>query len=206
MHRLLDTPWKLRTELERLAWYPWIRLDFARNGIRWGTQWRFYGAPIIQKHRRSSMRFGAGLQLRSALRSNPLGPTHAVMLCTWEAGAALKVGDRFGMTGGSIVAAERIEIGNDVAIGANCTIIDTDFHPIDPATRRLHPADARTAPITIEDHVFVGMNSLILKGVRLGEGCVIGAGSIVTRDIPAGAIAAGNPASVVGSVEVPDWS
>jgi acetyltransferase-like isoleucine patch superfamily enzyme len=57
-------------------------------------------------------------------------------------------------------------------------------------------AGARAA-VVIEDDVFVGMHSLILKGVRLGAGSVIGAGSVVTRDVPAGALVAGNPARIV---------
>jgi hypothetical protein len=103
----------------------------------------------------------------------------------------------FAMTGGTICAAERITIKNNVAVGANTTIIDTDFHPLDPQVRRLRPQDARTAPILIEDDVFIGMNSLILKGVTIGKGSVVGAGSIVTKDVPPGVIVAGNPARIV---------
>jgi acetyltransferase-like isoleucine patch superfamily enzyme len=82
-------------------------------------------------------------------------------------------------------------------VGANTTIVDTDFHPLDPTERRLRPAEAKTAPIFIEDDVFIGMNCLILKGVRLGQGSVVGAGSVVTKDVPPGSIVAGNPAQVI---------
>jgi acetyltransferase-like isoleucine patch superfamily enzyme len=75
--------------------------------------------------------------------------------------------------------------------------MDTDFHPLDPERRRNDPLDGATRPVVIEDDVFIGMNSLILKGVRLGKGCVIGAGSVVTHDVPAGAVAAGNPARII---------
>ncbi len=194
-------PWKVTNEIKRGLLLPWIRVVFAVNGIKWGTGWRLYGVPVIQRHRESAMVFGPRLQLRSTLRSNPLGPNHPVFLTTWQAGAALKVGANFGMTGGVICAAESITIGDRVAIGANTTIIDTDFHPLDARWRQEHPADARTAPIVIEDDVFVGMHCLILKGVRLGQGCVIGAGSVVTRDVPPGMIAAGNPAQVLKAVE-----
>ncbi|NWG17254.1 MAG: hypothetical protein HXY41_11515 [Chloroflexi bacterium] len=101
------------------------------------------------------------------------------------------------MTGGGIIAEERIIIGSRVTVGANTIIADTDFHPLDPARRRAAPLDGATAPITIEDDVFIGMQCLILKGVSLGVGCVIGAGSVVTRDVPPGVIAAGNPARVI---------
>jgi acetyltransferase-like isoleucine patch superfamily enzyme len=204
MHKIaliIDTPWKLANILKAKVIYPIARLQFALNGLPWGEDWKLYGLPIIQKHRHSTIIIGPGLSLRSSVRSNPLGPVHPVIFCTWQAGATLTIGSDFGMSGGSIVAAESITIGNCVAIGANTTIIDTDFHPLDARWRQEHPADARTAPIVIEDDVFVGMHCLILKGVRLGQGCVIGAGSVVTRDVPPGMIAAGNPAQILKRVE-----
>jgi len=167
------------------------------NGIRWQPGWRFYGLPIIQKHRHSHMCFGPGLQLRSSLTSNPLGAHHPVILATWHAGARLEVGANFCMTGGAIWAAEYIMFGDGVAIGANTTISDTDFHPIDATRRQLRPDDGQTAAIIIEDDVFIGMSSLILKGVTIGRGSVIGAGSVVTCDVPQHVVAAGNPARVL---------
>jgi acetyltransferase-like isoleucine patch superfamily enzyme len=147
------------------------------------------------------VRIGDRLGLRSSLVSNPLAPSHPVVLCTWRPQAELIIGNDFAMTGGVICAAHSIHIGDRVAVGANCTIIDTDFHPLNPAERRRHPNDAAVAPVVIEDDVFIGMHSLVLKGVRLGRGCVIGAGSVVTRDVPAGMIAAGNPAKLIGQVQ-----
>jgi acetyltransferase-like isoleucine patch superfamily enzyme len=152
---------------------------------------------MIQKHRRSTLTIGQHMELRSSTRSNPLGPNHPVILSTRHPGAALHIGDHFGMTGGSIVCEEAITIGNRVTVGANCMIVDTDFHPLDPQRRQDSPLDGATAPIVIDDNVFIGMQSIILKGVRIGTGSVIGAGSIVTRDIPPGVIAAGNPAKVI---------
>jgi hypothetical protein len=64
---------------------PFARLVFLLNGIAWGKGWRLYGVPIIQKHRDSQMKFGRNLQLRSTVRSNPLGANHAVILATWLA-------------------------------------------------------------------------------------------------------------------------
>ncbi len=198
MNQFLDHPWKISNGIGRWLAFPGSRLLFFINGIRWGQDWRFYGVPIIQKHRHSRICIGPGLQLRSSVRSNPLGPNRPVILCTWQAGAVLEIGSNFGITGGSIVAAERITIGDRVSVGANSAIIDTDFHPLDPEIRRAAPQHARTAPVVIEDDVFIGMNCLVLKGVTLGQGCVVGAGSVVTVDIPPGMVAAGNPARVVG--------
>jgi acetyltransferase-like isoleucine patch superfamily enzyme len=174
-----------------------VRLQCALAGVKWGSGWRLYGLPIIQKHRQSTLTIGARLNLRSTVRSNPLGPNHPVILSTRRPGASLTIGDDFGMTGGSIVCEERIAIGQRVTVGANTTIVDTDFHPLDPSVRQQNPTDGGTALVIIEDDVFIGMNTLVLKGVTIGHGSVIGAGSVVTRDIPPGVIAAGNPAQVI---------
>jgi hypothetical protein len=191
-----EAPWKAWNELWRWLAYPAVRLVFAWSGIPWGRGWRLYGLPVIQKHRGSVMSFGPGLQLRSSVRSNPLGPNHPVMLGTLCAGACLEVGAHFAMTGGALCAAQRIVIGNHVSVGANTTIVDTDFHPLGVQARRLDKV-GRSAPVMIEDDAFIGMNSLVLKGVTVGRGSVIGAGSVVTRDVPPGVIVAGNPAEVV---------
>lgn len=191
-------PWKAGNELRRwlilpLAWW-------ALRGIEIGAGWRFYGLPIIQRHRRSQIRIGRAMNLRSTARSNPLGPNHPVIISTRRAGAILTIGDDFGMTGGSLVCDQRIRIGDRVWVGANAVICDTDFHPLDPETRRARPLEGNTAPVEIADDVFIGMHALILKGVRIGERAVIGAGSVVSRDVPAGAIVAGNPARVIAEL------
>jgi acetyltransferase-like isoleucine patch superfamily enzyme len=193
----LQTPWKISNLLLSRAILPWMRLVMALNDIPWRRGWSFYGLPIIQKHRQSTMSFGEGFSLRSSLASNPLGANHPVILSTLKAGAVLQIGEHFGMTGGSICAASRIEIGDHVAIGANCCIVDTDFHPLAAALRHEHPQDGQSAPITIGDQVFIGMNCLILKGVTIGKNSVIGAGSVVTKNVPENVIFAGNPAGFI---------
>lgn len=203
MGRAVQTPWKAWNQLRRWLAYPPVRLIFAVNRIPWGQGWRFYGVPIIQKHRGSRMTFGSHLQLRSSPRSNPLGANHPVILCTWRARATLEIGDNFGMTGGAICASESIIIADNVIVGANTTIVDTDFHPLDVAagspqrsSRRRGDA-AASAPVVIEEDVFIGMNCTILKGIVIGEGSVVGAGSVVTESIPSGVVCAGNPATVI---------
>ena len=197
LNTLLATRWKVTNELWRWLAYPGVRLLFAVNGITWGRGWRFHGVPIVQKHGNSQMRFGPGLGLRSSGRSNPLSPNHPVVLATWQEGAHLEIGANFAMTGGTVCAAERVIIGNNVAVGANTIITDTDFHAVDPKQRRSEPFGGGTAAVVIEDDVFIGMNCLVLKGVTIGRGSVIGAGSVVTTSIPPQAIAAGNPARVL---------
>jgi acetyltransferase-like isoleucine patch superfamily enzyme len=157
--------------------------------------------PRIQLHRGSTLELGDGLELRSWASSNPLTPNHPVVFATRTAEAVIRVGSDCGFTGATLVAASRIEIGNRVLVGANATIIDTDFHPLELTRRREDITAGATAPIYIEDDVFIGMNAIVLKGVRLGAGSAVGAGSVVTKDVASGAVVAGNPAKVVGAVQ-----
>ncbi len=196
----LDMPWKVRLEVERIAAAPLARLVFALAGVRYGRRWRLYGVPILQRHRRSTMVLGDGLQLRCSRISNPLSPWHPTILATRCAGSVIEVGRDVSMTGGTICAVQLVRIGDRVSIGANCTIADSDFHPLGAEARACQSEGGESAPIVIEDDVFIGMQSVVLKGVRLGAGCVVGACSVVTRDVPAGAVVAGNPARVVGEV------
>lgn len=96
-----------------------------------------------------------------------------------------------------------LKIGNNVKIGGNVLIIDTDCHPIDFRLRRkpeyLESVQSaiKSFPITIEDDVWIGANCTILKGVTIGARSIIGAGSIVTKNIPADCMVAGNPAKII---------
>ena len=99
----------------------------------------------------------------------------------------------------------RVSVGREVTIGRCCyiadrvSIADQDGHPLDPdARRRREPVSPdRIRPVVIEDDVWIGSRSIILKGVRIGRGAVVGAGSVVTSDVPPGTVACGNPALVV---------
>jgi acetyltransferase-like isoleucine patch superfamily enzyme len=187
-------PWRVATEVHRFLALPWIRLGFLFHGVPWGRGWRILGMPMIQRHRGSRIRIGKQVILRSWQSSNPLAPFHPVVLATWSKNAQITIGDNCGITGGSIVAAGQVEIGNSVLIGANVIIADTDFHPLSATERQQTGHGGAVQPIVIEDNVFIGTNAMVLKGVRIGTGSVIGAGSVVSSDIPPNVIAAGNPA------------
>jgi acetyltransferase-like isoleucine patch superfamily enzyme len=120
------------------------------------------------------------------------------------------IGDFTLLNGALIMAEEKIEIGSHCLISWNVGIADSDFHPLDPA-QRLVDAQAlapyfkdrpprpklRTAPVKIADNVWIGMNAVILKGVTIGENCVVAAGSVVTKSVEPNTVVAGNPAVVV---------
>ena len=102
------------------------------------------------------------------------------------------------MSGTVICAAQSVQIGAHVLIGANCKITDTDFHPLSPDDRRAdRNRGAVNKPVVIHDDVFIGAGSLILKGTIIEEGCVVGAGAVVSGTFPPHSIIAGNPARVI---------
>ena len=91
-------------------------------------------------------------------------------------------------------------------IGVGCTICDTDFHPIDHKERATPRIRGKKAKVTIEDDVFLGMHSIVLKGVTIGARTVVAAGSIVTKSLPPDVIAGGCPARVIRKINSSDLS
>lgn len=114
-----------------------------------------------------------------------------------NAGARIEVGDRTEFNNNLMLKSEGggIKIGKDCLFGAEVQVFDSNFHDTDPALRGA--GTQKKAPVTIGDNVFVGMGVKILKGVTIGDDSVIGAGAVVSKSIPAGVIAAGNPARVI---------
>ena len=103
------------------------------------------------------------------------------------------IGDKTYINPGTMIFARtNVSIGSNCAISWNCEIIDDDFHQIESS------CDS-SLPITIEDNVWIGSNSSILKGVTVGEGSVIGSRSVVTKNIPPRSLAVGVPARVIKS-------
>jgi acetyltransferase-like isoleucine patch superfamily enzyme len=126
--------------------------------------------------------------------------------------ARMRVGDYCYFTNAVLLCELEIIFGNYVVIGWNATVADTDFHPISPAERiadaiacsplgegKPRPAILRKA-VRIEDDVWIGPNATVLKGVTIGKGAWIEAGSLVTRDVPPRARVLGNPAQIIGEV------
>ena len=134
-----------------------------------------------------------------------------VRVYTWttfnvEPTGLIEVGDDSTLVGAVFMCAEHIHIGKRVIVSYNVTIADSDFHPLEPEQRKQDaiasaPEGDRsqrpalvTRPVIIEDDVRIGIGAIVLKGVRIGKGACIGAGSVVASDVSAGAVVAGNPA------------
>ena len=99
--------------------------------------------------------------------------------------------------GTSIYAGEHVRIGRDCNIGTYCMVMDNDFHGLEPERRHETPP---SKPIIIGDNVWLGGRTTVLKGVTIGDGSVVAAGSIVTKDIPPRTLAAGAPARAVRKI------
>ncbi len=126
--------------------------------------------------------------------------THAdggVLFCTWPnegKRGTIRIGDYCLITPGArILAARSITLGDNTMLGSNVLISDSDWH--DLYDRTSAPGDG--APIVTGKNAWIGERSIICKGVTIGENSIIGAGSVVTKDIPSNVVAAGNPAKVV---------
>jgi acetyltransferase-like isoleucine patch superfamily enzyme len=163
--------------------------------IRLGKKCTFYGLPCFQRHPYSIINIGNNCTFRSDKTSNLIGVNHKCIIATHSKNASIEIGDNCGFSGVTIGAMENIKIGNNFLCGANVLISDFDWHNIDPNLRNANCLTSK--PVVIENNVFIGYNSIIWKGVKIGQNSVIGAGSIVTQDIPPNVIAAGNPCKVI---------
>lgn len=185
--------------VKRMWWKLTVTPALRIAGVEIAEGVQIQGKPIVGMARGSRIRIGARSVLCSDSQINALGINHPVVLRTMRPGAEIIIGEDTGMSGGSICAASSIRIGAGCLIGANVTLADTDFHALSPVNRRYNrkPDDIAVAPIVIEDNVFIGADVFVLKGVTIGQNSVIGAGAVVTNDVPRNTIAAGNPARVI---------
>jgi acetyltransferase-like isoleucine patch superfamily enzyme len=165
-----------------------------------GSGLRVFGLPIVSIAAGSHFRVGSRAMLVSHPAYSEPGISHPCVLRTLSADSCLFIGDDVGMSGASIVAAKCVTIGNQVLIGADVFIADTDFHPVAPERRRWNRHGVSASPVTIGDNVFLGARAMILKGVTIGADSVVAAGSVVTDDVRPGTIVTGVPARPVGSV------
>lgn len=188
-------------ELRRILSLPYIQLMMRLQGLGWDPSWKIFGLPFIQRHPSSSIHLGQKIDLRSWLGSNPIVPFTRVLLATRTARAEITIGSGSGMTGAALIAAERITLGKNVTIGSNSLIVDLDFHPLNATEREINPKSSAVKPVLIEDGVFIGTRSIILKGTRIGKNSVVGAGSVVSGSFPSDVILAGNPAKVIKELE-----
>jgi acetyltransferase-like isoleucine patch superfamily enzyme len=188
--------WIIKNKLRIIFLNKLIHLNCCLRGVKIGNRVIFNGFPFVLRFRGSRIEIGDNCSFNSAKNSLLIGLLRPCTFVTLKQDSEIVLGNNVGISGGILIAASKIEIGNNVMIGANCTILDTDFHHTDPQ-RKLTNSPLPSRPVIIKGNVFVGANCIILKGVTIGQNSTICAGSVIINDIPDNSIAAGNPCKVV---------
>lgn len=167
------------------------------NGVKY-KRYKIIGSPIIDVNK-GKIEFGDNFKMNNGLLGNQIGFSCPCILRAEN--GSINIGDNVGMSQTALIAkGADITIGNHVKIGGGVKIYTTDFHSLDFEKRQNVKTDVefrKTANVTIDDDCFIGAGVIILKGVHIGARSVIGAGSVVSNDIPSDCVAGGNPCRVI---------
>ena len=173
----------------------YYRRLFRKKGITFGNNMSIKGRISVIGLGRIVI--GDNFCMTSGDHINPISANIQASFFTDSPDAKIIIGDNVGMSSTRIWIHEGLTIGNNVKIGGGVLLIDTDCHPFDYSVRRNSNEGTCSAPIVIEDDVWIGAQSIVLKGVTIGARSIIGAGSVVTKNIPSDCVAAGNPCKVL---------
>lgn len=181
MTSILARLWARRGQLAKIG--PALNARrHLRNATQCGRRVTLRGRPHIVNEGR--MTIGERVRLDS---------TVATLELVALAGGHLEIGNNvFINFGSSLVSSAHVKIGDDCLIGTHVSIMDCDFHRVEDKSW-----DTTGEPVIIEDRVWLGNRSMILKGVTVGHDAVVAAGAIVTHDVPPRSLVAGVPARVV---------
>lgn len=171
---------------------------FWNYGVKHKT-FKTTGRPYIMCSRKSKgINIGSMFSMHNGLYGNPIGVNNKCTFIVYD-NAKICIGNNVGISQSALIAHANIIIGNNVKIGGGTCVYTSDFHSLNAEIRRTS-ADyklKKIASVTIKDDVFIGAKCIILKGVTIGARSIIGAGSVVTKDIPEDEIWAGNPAKCI---------
>lgn len=186
------------------------RINLGRMFSRINTKFLFFtnnvkyerfvslGVPLLDIHPSGKCQFGSNLVMVNSADHSTLGKSNRCKFVV-SANATLTMGNKVGMSNTTIVATKSIIIGNNIMIGGGVTIVDSDFHSLNSSHWHTYADEQNmiSLDVQIKDNVFIGMDSIILKGVTIGNNVIIAAGSVVFRDIPDNQIWGGNPANFI---------
>jgi acetyltransferase-like isoleucine patch superfamily enzyme len=129
-------------------------------------------------------------------------------------GVSISIGRNTYIGSSVLASATRIEVGDDILISAGCSLLDHNSHAIGWSKRKEDVKDWHqdkknwtnviVEPIKIGNKSWIGLNVIVLKGVEIGEGAVVGAGSVVTKSVPPWTVVAGNPAKAIREIPIED--
>ena len=174
----------------------WNWITFQRKKVSLGKG--VYVRGFIFVHgRKGGISLGDNCTIYSSENVNPTSGFNHTHLTVGE-GASLSIGKNVGMSHVNITANKKVMIEDNVLIGSGVKIWDCDFHPLDYSERMNKPdAKGSSKEVLIGEGAFIGACSIILKGVHIGKHSIVGAGSVVTKDIPENEIWGGNPAKYI---------
>ncbi len=166
------------------------------NNIKSGS-FNTSGLPFISVALGGKCTIGNNFQMNNSIAANPIG---RIQKCSFfvEKNGNLIIGNNVAISYTAMYCSHNIIIQDNVMIGGGTCIYDTDFHPLNYEDR-INDREEKTAfaAVVIEQDVFIGANCTILKGVTIGRNSIIGACSVVTKNIPPNQIWAGNPAKFI---------
>jgi acetyltransferase-like isoleucine patch superfamily enzyme len=165
--------------------------------VNYGENLKING--ILNIFGRGKLFIGRNVTINSGLKYNSITGDNSCNINISKKGEII-IRNNVGISNCSITSWKSIIIDDDVLIGSGCIIVDTDFHTISFNQRKLCK-NVKCSTVHIEKGVFIGAKSIILKGVTIGKYSVIGAGSVVTKNIPSNEIWAGNPAIFIKKVD-----
>jgi acetyltransferase-like isoleucine patch superfamily enzyme len=181
----------LKTILTRRYYTIITRIKYSLYpNVIFGKEISFIGIPKFRNKPGGKIIIGDCCSFLSRPKSNMIGINRPCIITTQASDAKVIIGNHCGFSGTVIGAFIGIELQDNVRCGANTLITDSDWHLDDPRA-------GQPAPILLERNVWLGEGVKILKGVTIGENSVIGAGSVVVKNIPANVKAAGNPCKVI---------
>ena len=182
----------------------WAKILFRSKRVKFGKKVTFKGVPFIHAVKGASISIGRNVTIKSSFLSNLLGIYCRSIIMARRPGATVTIGDNVGLSGVTIYARTSVSIGDNTLVGVNTKIMDNDFHPLDKEERRQqilqNQSDnefIKSKPVAIGKDCFIGCNAIILKGTVLGDGCVVGAGSVVSGVFEPNSVIAGNPGRVI---------
>lgn len=176
----------------------WYKLFLKLTKVKYGKGLSLKGVPFIYNRKGASITIGDNCVIKSSFLSNLVGLYARTIILTRIPGAVIEIGDHVGISGATIYARSKITIGDHTNIGGNVKILDNDFHPVDPDARLADDKERiGSAPIEIGENCFIGCNVLILKGSKIGNNCVVGAGAVVSGSFEDNCVIAGNPAKII---------
>ncbi len=176
------------------------KLQLLRFNVVYGNNLQINGEISISSN--GNLTIGNDCTLNSGIYYNPIGGDIITRLIVKNSGT-LSIGNNVGISNSTIYSTNSIVIKDNVLIGGGTKVWDTDFHSIDPIVRMCDgDNEINSKPIIIEEFAFIGGNSIVLKGVTIGKNSIIGAGSVVSGNIPPNEIWAGNPAKFIKKIDI----